>query len=299
LNRVAVLIGCSGWSYDDWVGRFYPMDVAKDKGRWFEYYSHYFRTVEINSTYYRVPNDSMVRSWIGKALKTDGFEYSLKLPKLVTHDSMVKGEPDTAARRVSSFEGICVDPLAEAGCLGCALVQLSPYFRNERGSLSMLESVLDAASSDRYPYAVEFRHRSWLDNEGREMAGDVMDLLRERNVANVMIDGPGSPTTHVQTADHAYVRFHGRNYDIWFGDGEEDDHRINRYDYLYSSEQLERWLPIIDKVGEKTKNVRLFFNNHGRAKAAKNALQMMDMLSIPHKEKGIRSQDQMNLGSYE
>ena len=58
MNHVAVLIGCSGWSYDDWVGRFYPMDVAKNKGRWFEYYSQYFRTVEINSTYYRVPTIS-------------------------------------------------------------------------------------------------------------------------------------------------------------------------------------------------------------------------------------------------
>jgi uncharacterized protein YecE (DUF72 family) len=296
---VAVLVGCSGWSYDDWVGRFYPIDVGKDKGKWFPYYSRYFSTVEINSTYYRVPSEPMVKGWIKKASEVEGFEYAVKMPKLVTHESMVRGEAGKASRQAASFEDLCIGPMSKADCWGCGLIQLSPYFRNEEGSIRTLAEVLDALSPGDHSYAVEFRHRSWLDDEGREFTHEVLDVLRERNVACVMVDGPGSPITRGQTADHAYIRFHGRNHDIWFREGDENDHRINRYDYLYTDEQLGRWVSIIDEVGEKTKNVRLYFNNHGRAKAAKNALQMMDLLSIPHREKEVRLQDQMKLGSYE
>lgn len=296
---MAILIGCSGWSYDDWVGRFYPIDLVKRKGDWLAYYASYFNTVEINSTFYRVPNEFMVKSWIKKALDLEKFEYSLKLPKIITHDTMVKGKLDKAGNQAKSFEEICIAPLAEAGKLGCALVQLSPYFRNEGDSPSVLSSLLDSISCDRYPYAVEFRHRSWLDEDGKEVSQAVLDMLREHNVANVLIDGPGSPITRAQTADHSYMRFHGRNYDIWFTGEDEEDYRINRYDYLYSVDHLKKWEPIINEVGENTKNVRLYFNNHGRAKAAKNAFQMMDLLSIPHKGKDIHLQDQMKLGSYE
>jgi uncharacterized protein YecE (DUF72 family) len=210
---------------------------------------------------------------------------------------MTKADAVTAARQARSFEKLCVSPMAEAGCLGCGLLQLSPHFRKEGDNLTLLNSVLDALSYDHFPYAVEFRHRSWLDEGDREIAGEVIDALRDRNVANALIDGPGPPITGVQTSDHAYARFHGRNRDIWYR--EEDDQRINRYDYLYSNEQLENWVPIIDQIGEKTKNIRLYFNNHGRAKAAKNAFQMMDLLSIPHEEREVGLQDQMKLRSYE
>jgi len=296
---VVVLIGSSGWSYDDWVGRFYPIEMAKKKGEWFAYYAQYFKTVEINSTSYRVPNEFTVRSWIKKASEVEGFEYSVKLPKLITHESMVKRNCETAANQARSFEQICIEPLAENGNMGCALIQLSPYFRNEEISLTTLSELLESVSCDRYPYAVEFRHGSWLDKEKKEIVEEAREILREHGVASVMIDGPGSPITRAQTADHSYIRFHGRNYDIWFKDEDEDDYRINRYDYLYSIDHLKSWIPIIDEVGEKTKNVRLYFNNHGRAKAVKNAIQMMDMLSIPHKEKEIRLQDQMKLRIYE
>jgi uncharacterized protein YecE (DUF72 family) len=296
---VVVLIGSSGWSYDDWVGRFYPIEMAKKKGEWFAYYAQYFKTVEINSTFYRVPNEFMVKSWIKKASELEGFEYSLKLPKLITHESMVKGNHEAASNQAKSFERICIEPLAENGKMGCALIQLSPYFRSEGDSLKTLTELLESVSCDRFHYAVEFRHRSWFDKENKEIADEARSILQEHGVANVMIDGPGSPITRAQTADHSYIRFHGRNYDIWYKGEDEDDYRINRYDYLYSIDHLKRWVPIISEVGERTKNIRLYFNNHGRAKAVKNAIQMMDMLSIPHKEKEIRLQDQMKLGSYE
>jgi len=82
---MTILVRCSGWSYDDWVGKFYPMELAKRKGDWFSYYAQFFSTVEINSTFYRPPGELQVQSWVNKAKDLKGIEYSVKVPQLVTH----------------------------------------------------------------------------------------------------------------------------------------------------------------------------------------------------------------------
>lgn len=293
---MAILVGASGWSYDDWVGRFYPIELAKKKGMWFSYYAEYFNTVEINSTFYRPPGEFQVRSWITKAPK--GFEYSVKMPQLVTHKALVDGNLENAIFWAASFERACVKPLADAGLLGCVLLQLSPYFKNSDQSLNNLKSLLDALPTHEHNYAVEFRHRSWLDESRKEIDPATLEALRERNVANVLLDGPGQPVTKEQTADHAYVRFHGRNKDIWFGDEKEDDHRLNRYDYLYETQQLDPWVPRIKEAEIKAARVRVYFNNHARSKAIKNAFQLMDILLIAHRSKDIKLQDQFTLGEF-
>jgi len=296
---MAALIGCSGWSYDDWVGRFYPADLAKKKGEWLSYYARYFLTTEINSTFYRVPNEFMVRSWIERGRQKQGFEFSIKLPQIVTHESILKDEPDKAAAQASSFEKICVKPLADAGLLGGVLIQLTPYFKLEgKQSLGRLRALLQILSTDEHDYAVEFRHRSWLNERGNELAADVLETLQEFGVANTIVDGPGFPITRSLTAKHAYVRFHGRNYDIWFKEESEDDYRINRYDYLYTHEQLEPWVPRLSEIISNSERTRIYFNNHGRAKAVKNAFQMMDLLGMPHEEKDIDIQDQMKIEGF-
>jgi len=294
---MTIMIGCSGWSYDDWVGRFYPVEMAKKKSDWFNYYSDYFKTVEINSTFYRPPNEFLIKSWIRKA-KEKEFEYSVKVPKLVTHESMVKGEIERAEELASSFERICIKPLAGEHLLGAVLFQLSPYFKNEPQSLNMLQKVLDSVRPDEYDYAVEFRHRSWLDETGKKIDPAALALLKSKRVANVLIDGPGFPITVEETADHAYVRFHGRNYDIWYRDQQEDDYRINRYDYLYTKQQLEPWTTRIREAEKDVQKVRVYFNNHGRSKAVKNSFDMMDLLNIEHKAKEIQLQDQQTLGNF-
>lgn len=296
---MAALIGCSGWSYDDWVGRFYPSELAKKKGEWLGYYSRYFPTVEINSTFYRVPNEYMVRSWIERGKQKPGFQFSVKLPQLVTHDSILKAEGEKAAAQASSFEDICVKPLADEGLLGSVLVQLSPYFKLEgRESLGKLRSLFQMLHTDIYDYAVEFRHRTWLNEKHNELAADALETLQEFGVANVIVDGPGFPMTRSLTAKHAYVRFHGRNYDIWFKDEADDDYRINRYDFLYTLDQLEVWKPRLQEIVANSTTARIYFNNHGRAKAVKNAFQMMDLLSVAHEAKDIDIQDQKKLGEF-
>jgi len=224
---MTILVGCSGWSYDDWIGRFYPMELAKKRGDWFSYYAQFFNTVEINSTFYRPPGDLQVQSWIKKAKDLPSFEYSVKVPQLVTHKALVEGDPERAIFWATSFEKTCVKPLAESNLLGGVLLQLSPYFKNEGSALIALKSVLDAVSHEKYNYVVEFRHRSWLDERRKEIVPEILEALRERNVANVLIDGPGLHVGTEQIADHAYMRFHGRNYDIWYKGEKEDDHRLD------------------------------------------------------------------------
>ena len=178
------------------------------------------------------------------------------------------------------------------------LFQLSPYFKNEGSALDSLKGVLDAVSHQEFDYAVEFRHNSWLDESRKEIDPAALEVLRERNVANVLIDGPGLHSGSGQTANHSYLRFHGRNYDIWYRDEKEDDHRLDRYDYLYSRDELNLWVPQIKDVEQKTMKVRIYFNNHARAKSIGNGFLLMDMLLIDHKQKEIKLQDQFTLGEF-
>jgi uncharacterized protein YecE (DUF72 family) len=228
-----------------------------------------------------------------------GFEYSLKVPQLVTHKALVEGNPDRAVFWAKSFEKTCVKPLADSNLLGGVLFQLSPYFKNEGSALSTLKGVLDAVSHDEYDYAVEFRHRTWLNEGKNEIDPETLEVLRDRNVANVLIDGPGLHVGTEQTADHAYFRFHGRNYDIWYRGEKEDDHRLDRYDFLYKREQLEPWVPVITEAELKTAKVRIYFNNHARSESVRNAFLLMDMLSIEHRSKEIPLQDQFTLGEFQ
>lgn len=125
--------------------------------------------------------------------------------------------------------------------------------------------------------------------------------MRTTTAANMLLDGPSQPVTKEQTANRAYVRFHGRNADIWFGqEKEEEDHRLNRYDYLYEKKQLDPWVPSMNEAAIKAAKVRVYFNNHARAKAIKNAFQLMDMLlgEHAHKHKDIKLQNQFMLGEF-
>lgn len=250
------------------------MDLAKKKDQWFSYYANYFQTVEINSTFYRPPGELQVQSWIKKARDRKDFEYSVKVPQLVTHKALVEKDLARAIFWATSFEKTCVKPLAESDLLGGVLFQLSPYFRNAGSALASLKGVLDAVSYELYDYAVEFRHTSWLGEEKREIEPATLEALSERNVANVLIDGPGLHIAAGPTVNHA------------------------RYDFLYQADQLAPWVPLIKDAELKAAKVRIYFNNHARAKSVRNAFLLMDMLHIEHKSKEIHLQDQFTLGEF-
>jgi len=144
---------------------------------------------------------------------------------------MVEKDAGKAIFWATSFEKTFVKPLADAGLLGCVLLQLSPFVKKEGQALGILRSTLDSLSHENFDYAVEFRHISWLGEDNKEVDSTALEILKERNIANVLVDGPGLFVTS-NPASHAYVRFHGRNYDIWYKQEKENDHRLDRYDYL-------------------------------------------------------------------
>lgn len=262
---MAILVGTSGWSYDDWVGEFYPQELKKE--RWLEYYAKFFHTTEINSTYYSFPSQAVVASWVAKASRLGDFEYSLKMPKLVTHDSLLADLP-----RALEFQEMVLRPMLDAGCLGDTLIQLSPYFRLEdKGKKTdhaeRLSKMIESLDTRKYRYAVEFRHSSWI--QGGRLDVETVDLLRAHDVAVCAVDGPSMPPLVEDTASHAYLRFHGHNMDIWYRKKGEADSRMNRYDYNYEERELAPWKPRIESL--KACTVRAYFNNHPRANAVKNA----------------------------
>jgi uncharacterized protein YecE (DUF72 family) len=309
LENADIRIGTSGWSYDDWVGPFYPSELASRKNQWLEYYGKHFDTVEINSTFYRMPNDRMVKRWIGVGSKLQGFEFSLKLPQDVTHEALVEANSDKAAEISTEFEKKVVKVLAGAELLGCILIQLSPFFRRydkktNVDNLDRLETLFDTVNHFDYLYVAEFRHSSWLTRNRKDLDEDTLKLLKNYNVGVCKTDGPGFPATKTDTAPHSYIRFHGRNKDIWFKGkkfeeakkkGEGDD-RFNRYDYLYTEDELKPWVPIVkEAVADGNKKERLYFNNHPHAQAIQNAFIMMDLVGLPRKYKGVRNLKQQKL----
>jgi uncharacterized protein YecE (DUF72 family) len=145
-----------------------------------------------------------------------------------------------------------------------------------------------------------------LNNDRDDISGDTLDLLKKYNVTVCKLDGPGFPITKSNPADHSYVRFHGRNDDIWFKGSKyketstgKDDPRMNRYDYLYTVDELKDWLPRLkEQEKKKTKKSRIFFNNHPNAQAVKNAFMLMDMLGMPRKPVEMKVNKQFNLDSF-
>ena len=152
--RDQIKVGTSGWSYDDWVGPFYPNN---EKPKWLDYYASFFQTVEINSTYYSIPNQRLTDIWIEKGKKYEGFEYSLKFPRFYELNEL-----DALA---TEFEHAVVTPIYQNELLGAILVQLTPYVKRiEHGyrtdNLEKLDAFFNKLSTDEYSYfvAVSYTH---------------------------------------------------------------------------------------------------------------------------------------------
>jgi uncharacterized protein YecE (DUF72 family) len=196
------------------------------------------------------------------------------------------------------------------GLLGAVLIQLSPYFRRydaktKADNLPKLESLFEILNTEQFDYTAEFRHSSWLNQARNDIEPETVKLLKKFNVANCQLDGPGFPITKSDTATHGYIRFHGRNRDLWFKGSkareqkDENDDRMNRYDYLYTAAELLDWLPRIEQYqkSEGTK-ARVFFNNHPNAQAIKNAFMLMDMLGMPRKPLDVKMRKQSKLDTF-
>lgn len=257
-------VGTSGYSFKDWIGTVYPMGM---KSRDFlSRYAKMFDTVEINSTYYRVPPPSMFSNMLTKV--PEDFTFVVKLPKEITHE---REKWNTIIRPF--LEGVA--PLIEARQLGGFLAQFPYSFRSNSRTLDYLRHVADALVHYDVPINVEFRHNSWYDKR-------VFSALEDAGLGFVNVDLPSlsalPEASNIITSDVAYYRLHGRNAKMWW------DHPTpsHRYDYLYNDKQLEEWAERIENAAGTARKCYIFNNNCHLGQSVVNALYLHQRFNLPN-----------------
>ena len=288
-------IGTSGWSYPSgkgtWNGIFYPPSRRRPKGfDELSFYAEHFNTVEVNNTFYAQPRPEVTRGWAQRT--PAGFEFSVKLFQKFTHPRMfrervARGLPADAQdqQAIASLaqpndadldafrRGL--DPLASAGRLGALLAQFPPSFKDDPPSRDYLEQLLRAFAD--YPVAVELRHKSWSDR-----ISETLTLLNGFKAAWVQIDEPKFQFSIRQNylpnvTSFYYMRLHGRNAAKWWRHDKSED----RYDYLYSADELKEFTETADAARQLVKKLYLYANNHFSAKSVANATMIKEQLGEP------------------
>jgi uncharacterized protein YecE (DUF72 family) len=237
-------IGCSGWNYADWRGPFYPQ--REPQRRWLELYAERFDTVEVNTTFYRLPRRDAVANWVKQT--PDGFTFAVKASRYLTH---IKRLTDLGQGVARFYERI--EPLVEAGRLGPVLWQLPGNFKRDDRRLHDWSEALPGGL-----HTIEFRHESWF-------APPVLRLLREHGIALTIGDHPERPfQTHDATAPWRFVRFH-------YGTRGRGGN--------YSAAELEQWARRIAQW-RRRQDVWAYFNNDWRALAPANAAMLARRLGV-------------------
>jgi uncharacterized protein YecE (DUF72 family) len=235
-----VHVGCSGWNYKDWRGTVYPEGVPAR--RWLQHYATMFDTVEVNATFYRLPSRDAVANWVEQT--PDGFTFTIKASRYLTHVKRLRMLPDGIARLSERIEPLLVTPK-----MGPLLWQLPANFHRDDERLA---EALDALPPWRHCF--EFRHPSWF-------APDVLAMLRSHDVALVIGDHPERPfQLRELTTDWTFVRMH---------------HGHRGRGGNYSTSELETWRRRI-AAWRKRAEVFVYFNNDWQAFAVRNAAWMRD-----------------------
>ena len=241
-----IRVGTSGWSYDHWDGHFYPDDVPRS--RWSEYYRQVFDTVEVNYTFYRLPPTTTVQTWHDEA--PGGFRYVTKGSRLITHIRRLadcENEVRTYLDRVAPLKAY----------LGAILWQLPPTLERDLALLDEFLSMLPrelAGSPVRH--AVEFRHRSWIDDGS-------FDVLDRHRATHVWVSSTQMPADRTRTGDLVYARFHGLE---------------GGYAHDYTEAELDGFTHALADAATDGYDGYAFFNNDGDARAPANAQLLRDML---------------------
>ncbi len=293
---MSVQVGTSGWSYPSgkgtWNGVFYPATRSKrhrtadfDELR---FYAEHFDTVEVNTTFYGQPRAEVTAGWVARTPAR--FTFALKLYQKFTHPRMFREAALTAApgsegplldllaevtrSDIDDFRA-GIDPMARAGKLGALLAQFPPSFTSTPAARDYLAQLLRLFGD--YPVAVELRHRSWSD-----AFGETLQLLNAFEAAWVQIDEPKFRFSIRQNAlpnvtGFYYMRLHGRNAAQWW----RHEHRDDRYNYLYSGEELKEFSDTAAAAKALVKKVYLYTNNHFSAKSVVNAVMLKAQLGQP------------------
>jgi uncharacterized protein YecE (DUF72 family) len=238
----------------------------------------------VNSTFYRVPEPDLVRSWVRRT--PPDFVFSAKLYQKFTHPDMYSKQAKTTAWDVTSGDldlfrrGL--DPMAEAGRLGALLVQFPASFRCEPDTIAYVDWLTRALRE--YPVAVEIRHRSWSDSRDA-----LLSCLASTGATWAYIDEPKFASSVRQGLDTSsaprgstpgaplYIRLHGRNADAWW----EHDQSEDRYEYLYRPEELAPFAAAARDAASRGRRVLMYLNNHFSAKSVANAVILKHQLGEP------------------
>jgi uncharacterized protein YecE (DUF72 family) len=287
-----ILVGTSSWADPGFVEEWYPQGLpAKDR---LPFYAERFRVVEVNSSFYAVPERDTVGRWA--RITPDDFVFDVKLHRLLSrHAAPLDSLPGALRRRVrTTARGrvvlderlqceLCrrtlavVQPLRDAGRLTTLLLQLSPAFEPRRHELPELEPLIEALAP--VPVAIELRHRAWLKDPAPTLA-----WFSEVGAAFVAVDAPQvraptalPPLDAVTRDDVAYLRAHGRN-----AQGYVHGRTVaERFGYRYSDPELEEIGRRARELAATAANVRLMFNNNRGSDAPEAAARMRELLSQP------------------
>jgi len=245
-------IGCSGWAYADWVGPFYPPGTPP--GDYLSRYARVFRTVEVDSSFYRPPGAFLVRRWDERT--PEGFRFALKVPRDVTHVEETAATMELLQAFLASLE-----PLRSHGKLGPIILQFPASFRASRGH-DRLERLLAGVPRD-YALAVELRHSSWWTPSTRT-------LLEDRHAALVWSVVPDARPPSWATGDFLYVRFIG-------------DRALTRFDRIQRDGRPEivAMRTLLESEGRPLDTVFAFSNNHFMGFGPATAALVAEMLGEP------------------
>ena len=262
LDLEKLRIGCSGWSYKDWQGIFYPKGLAaKD---YLGYYSKVFNCVEIDSSFYRIPNQFMVNQWRNNT--PQGFIFSPKLPKKITHENKLKNSESTLVYFYSVLSKL-------KDKLGPIAIQLPPSIKLSTHQSTMKEFI--SQLSPEFRHAIEFRHRSWFTPE-------VHSLLRKNNIAMVWSLNQYVETPPEVTADFVYLRMVG-------------DRELTEFTGIQRdrSADMKRWASAIKENANKFESGYVFFNNHfaGFSPESSNEFRrLLGLMELDWKAQGTEQQ---------
>jgi uncharacterized protein YecE (DUF72 family) len=262
-------IGPAGWSYPDWTGYVYPPRRLKGFHE-AAYLAEFFDTIEINTSFYQPLRPDHAAQWLDRVAANPRFVFTAKLWQRFTHDIAPSASLSAAADERAVRAGF--DILRLANKLGAVLLQFPFSFHRTKETVAYLTSLLNRFSD--YSLVVEVRHASWNSPE-------TLALLHKHSAGFCNIDQPiigRSLTPAAQaTSPIGYIRLHGRRYDTWF----TDDTAVpahERYNFLYTSEELAPWLTRIRKVTEHARDTFVVTNNHFQGKSVVNALQLISIL---------------------
>jgi uncharacterized protein YecE (DUF72 family) len=257
-----IRVGPAGWSYKDWENVVYPPHGSKFDH--LAYLSDFFDTIEINSPFYRIPPATHAKSWVRRVSGNPDFKFTTKAFRGFSHESA-----KLAPAEMKAFRDY-LDPLMEADRLGAILLQFPWSFKSSPESLDKLKTLFDELAD--YPKALEVRHSTFQNKE-------FFEFLDEHGVAWVNVDQPlfdnSVKPADTVTGPVAYARLHGRNYEKWFAHQESWE----RYNYLYSQEELKPWVARIEKMA-KQKDTYVVTNNHFRGQAIINAGELRESLGL-------------------